>query len=85
MRNFWVFIVTLTYIISIFSWLTRQGVEESAFQCSDDVYDMKILPDAIICGLRNGTVEIWNKKTLKKELTLDDQQGSVQVIKRSKM
>ena len=63
------------------SWLTRQDAEESAFQCSDDVYDMKILHDAIICGLRNGTVEIWNKKTLKKEFSLEDQQGSVQVTK----
>ena len=61
------------------SWLTRTDAEESAFQCSDDVYDMKILHDAIICGLRNGTVEIWNKKTLKKELSLEDQHGSVQV------
>ena len=61
------------------SWLIRQGAEESAFQCSDDVYDMKILHDVIICGLRNGTIEIWNKKTLKKELSLEDQNGSVQV------
>jgi len=61
------------------SWLTRQNTEESAFQCSDDVYDMKILHDVIICGLRNGTIEIWNKKTLKKELSLEDQHGSVQV------
>ena len=61
------------------SWMTRRDVEESAFQCSDDVYDMKILHDAIVCGLRNGTVEIWNRKTLKKEFSLEDQNGSVQV------
>ena len=59
--------------------MTRRDVEESAFQCSDDVYDMKILHDAIVCGLRNGTVEIWNRKTLKKEFSLEDQNGSVQV------
>ena len=69
---------SLTFFF-ILSWLTRQDAEESAFQCSDDVYDMKILHDVIICGLRNGTVEIWNKKTLKKELSLEDQNGSVQV------
>ena len=59
--------------------MTRRDTEESAFQCSDDVYDMKILHDAIVCGLRNGTVEIWNRKTLKKEFSLEDQNGSVQV------
>ena len=59
--------------------MTRLDAEESAFQCTDDVYDMKICHDAIICGLRNGTVEIWNKRTMKKELSLEEQQGSVQV------
>ena len=59
--------------------MTRRDTEESAFQCSDDVYDMKILHDAIVCGLRNGTVEIWNRKTLKREFSLEDQNGSVQV------
>ncbi len=66
-------------MVSLISWLTRQDAEESAFQCSDDVYDMKIIGDSIICGLRNGTVEIWNKRTLKKECSLEEQHGSVQV------
>ena len=64
--------------------MTRRDTEESAFQCSDDVYDMKILHDAIVCGLRNGTVEIWNRKTLKREFSLEDQNGSVQVSKVAK-
>ena len=61
------------------SWMTRLDAEEAAFQCSDDVYDMKICHDSIICGLRNGTVEIWNKRTMKKEFSLEEQQGSVLV------
>ena len=40
---------------------------------------MKILHDVIICGLRNGTVEVWNKETLKRELSLEDQNGTVLV------
>ncbi len=68
------------FLETCFSWMTRQDAEESAFQCSDDVYDMKICGDSIICGLRNGTVEIWSKRTLKKEFSLEEQQGSVQVI-----
>ena len=59
--------------------MTRLDAEEAAFQCSDDVYDMKICHDSIICGLRNGTVEIWNKRTMKKEFSLEEQQGSVLV------
>ncbi len=35
--------------------------------------------NSIICGLRNGTVEIWNIRTLKKEMELLEQHGSVQV------
>ena len=66
-----------------YSWLTRRDAEEFAFQCSDDVYDMKILHDVIICGLRNGTVEVWNKETLKKELSLEDQNGTVLVSKQN--
>ena len=65
--------------VTIFSWMTRLDAEESAFQCSDDVYDMKICHESVICGLRNGTVEIWNTRTMKKELSLEEQQGSVQV------
>ena len=65
--------------VIIFSWMTRLDAEESAFQCSDDVYDMKICHESVICGLRNGTVEIWNTRTMKKELSLEEQQGSVQV------
>ena len=53
--------------------------QESAFQCSDDVYDIKICGDSILCGLRNGTIEIWNKDTLTKETELTEQQGEVQV------
>ena len=52
---------------------------ESAFQCSDDVYDIKICGDSILCGLRNGTIEIWNKDTLTKETELTEQRGEVQV------
>ena len=33
----------------------------------------------MVCGLRNGTVELWNINTLEKEMTLEDQEGSVQV------
>ena len=61
------------------SWLTRQESHESAFQCSDDVYDAKIRGNSIVCGLRNGTIEIWNILTLKKEMELLEQHGSVQV------
>ena len=61
------------------SWLTRDGSHESAFQCSDDVYDAKIRGDSIVCGLRNGTIEIWNLLTLQKEMELTEQNGSVQV------
>ena len=67
------------FVISFSSWMTRLDAEEAAFQCSDDVYDMKICHDSIICGLRNGTVEIWNKRTMKKEFSLEEQQGSVLV------
>ena len=68
-----------TFCHFFFSWMTRLDAEEAAFQCSDDVYDMKICHDSIICGLRNGTVEIWNKRTMKKEFSLEEQQGSVLV------
>ena len=54
-------------------------MEEKAFQCLDDVFDMKIRGDSVICGLRNGTIEVWNKTSLAKELTLLEQEGSVQV------
>lgn len=68
-------------LLCLCSWLGcgEIPVEESAFQCSDDVYDMKIRGDSIICGLRNGTIEIWNRKTLKKEMSLEEQHGQVQV------
>ncbi len=64
-----------------FSWHGRLNSpsRESAFQCSDDVYDVKIRGDSIVCGLRNGTIELWNKNTLKKEMELTEQQGEVQV------
>merc|ERR1711953_1554489 len=64
------------------SWLKPcpgEVTRESAFQCSDDAFDMKIRGNSIICGLRNGTVEIWNALTLEKEMSLEDQEGSVQV------
>ena len=41
--------------------MSSPPTRESAFQCSDDVYDIKICGDSILCGLRNGTIEIWNK------------------------
>ena len=65
----------------LISWLGRLSPpsRESAFQCSDDVYDIKICRDSIICGLRNGTIEIWNRNTLTKEMELSEQQGEVQV------
>ena len=53
------------------------GLKILGLKCPSN--DLKILHDVIICGLRNGTIEIWNKKTLKKELSLEDQHGSVQV------
>ena len=55
----------------------RMGLPILGLKCPST--HMKILHDVIICGLRNGTIEIWNKKTLKKELSLEDQHGSVQV------
>ena len=68
-------------LLRSFSWHGRLSSpsRESAFQCSDEVYDIKICNDSIICGLRNGTIEIWNKKTLTKEMELTEQQGEVQV------
>ena len=51
---------------------------ETAFQCSEDVFDLKIRGDSILCGLRNGTVELFHVRTLTRELTLTDQEGSVQ-------
>ena len=55
------------------------GIKSSAFQCSDDAFDIKIKGESIICGLRNGTVELYNIHTLERELSLEEQQGSVQV------
>ena len=55
------------------------GIQPAAFQCSDDAFDIKIRGETIICGLRNGTVELYNIHNFQKELTLDDQNGSVQV------
>ena len=69
-------------------WLSPQygtpGIKPSAFQCSDDAFDIKIRGETIICGLRNGTVELYNIHTFKKELSLEDQNGSVQVSKKKK-
>lgn len=63
------------------NWKERnsEAISESAFQCSDEVFDIKIRGDSIICGLRNGTIELWDKETLKKTHSLLDQNGSVQV------
>ncbi len=36
-----------------------------------------------MCGLRNGTVEIWNVLTLEREMSLTEQEGSVQVRRKS--
>ena len=52
---------------------------ETAFQCSDDVFDLKIRGDSILCGLRKGTVELFHVQTLEREMTLTHQEGSVQV------
>ena len=64
-------------------WISPQygtpGIKPSAFQCSDDAFDIKIRGETIICGLRNGTVELYNIQTLERELSLVDQNGSVQV------
>ena len=64
-------------------WLTPRygmpGIKSSAFQCSDDAFDIKVRGESIICGLRNGTVELYNIHTLHREMSLEDQQGSVQV------
>ena len=68
--------------IVFFSWLKPTPgpvTKESAFQCSDDAFDLKIRGNSIICGLRNGTVEIWDTITLEREMTLTDQHGSVHV------
>jgi hypothetical protein len=39
--------MTHNVLISPCSWLTRNGSNESAFQCSDDVYDAKIRGESV--------------------------------------
>jgi hypothetical protein len=39
--------MTRDVLISPCSWLTRNGSNESAFQCSDDVYDAKIRGESV--------------------------------------
>ena len=61
------------------------GHSERHFQCSDDPFDVKIRGDAIVCGLRNGDVELWDRRTLERKAMLREQQGSVQVNKKQLM
>ena len=62
-----------------YRWLENSSDStEGAFQCSDDLFDLKLRGNQVICGLRNGTVEVWHLNPLRRELKLDDQSGSVQ-------
>ena len=66
-----------------YRWLSPQygtpGIRPAAFQCSDDAFDIKLRGDSIVCGLRKGTVELYNIHTFNREHSLEEQNGSVQV------
>ena len=80
----WLIIIGILDLFLFYRWLSPQygteGIRPAAFQCSDDAFDIKLRGDSIVCGLRNGTVELYNIHTFKRELSLEEQNGSVQVI-----
>ena len=53
--------------------------EDKAFQCGADVFDLKIRDNQAICGLRNGSIEVWDLDTNSRVLKMEDQMGNVQV------
>jgi hypothetical protein len=50
----------------------RYGMpDDSTLECAANVFDMVTDEKSFVFGLENGTIEVWNKQTMEKTMTLN--------------